>query len=208
MKNIFFYISKILKYILNPPAIKNSKINRTSKICPGCEVYNTSINKYSYIGSRCFIVNTSIGSFCSIADRCSIGGATHPVEYVSTSPIFCEGRNVLRKNFATLTKPITKNTVIGNDVWLGMGCYIKAGVTIGDGAVVGMGSVVTKNIPPYEIWAGNPAKKIRNRFTDKQIEKIKSIKWWDWEEQKIREKSTLFNNIDAFISNNYNGDKK
>lgn len=105
----------------------------------------------------------------------------------------------MKHNFATLSIKSTPQTIIENDVWLGMGCYVKAGITIHSGAVVGMGSVVTHDIPPYEIWAGNPAKKIKNRF-DEQISKdLLQIAWWDWDDKKIQKYAHLFDNPKKLI---------
>jgi acetyltransferase-like isoleucine patch superfamily enzyme len=92
--------------------------------------------------------------------------------------------------------------IIENDVWIGSTATIMSAVKISNGAVVGAGSVVTKDVPPYAIVAGNPAKVVKYRFTEEQIEKLLSIAWWDWEEQKIRDNAMIMwsNNIDDFIN--------
>jgi acetyltransferase-like isoleucine patch superfamily enzyme len=93
------------------------------------------------------------------------------------------------------------NITIGNDVWIGAKTTIMSGVTIGDGAVIGSGSVIAKDVPPYSIWVGNPAKMIKKRFSDGQIEKLMKIKWWNWPEQKIKDEVALLwsDGIDKFI---------
>lgn len=192
-------IAKGLKIILNPPALRNCKIDRTSKVCSRSELNNVSIERYSYVGNNCFMVNANIGSFCSIADHCCIGGAMHPMERVSMSPVFHEGQNVLNKNFSFFPQIPTSKTIIENDIWLGMGCYIKAGITIHSGAVIGMGSVVTHDIPAYEIWAGNPAKLIRKRFSEEVIAELLKIKWWDWPQDKIEQYSNCYDKPEEFI---------
>ncbi|MBD9190873.1 MAG: antibiotic acetyltransferase [Catenibacterium mitsuokai] len=192
-------VSKGLKILLNPPALRNCKIDKTSKVCARSELSRVILGKYSYIGNSCFMVNTQIGKFCSIADKCSIGGARHPIERVSSSPVFHEGKNIMKHNFATLSIKSTPQTIIENDVWLGMGCYVKAGITIHSGAVVGMGSVVTHDIPPYEIWAGNPAKKIKNRFDKKISKDLLQMAWWDWDDKKIQKYAHLFDNPKKLI---------
>ncbi|EJT6167524.1 CatB-related O-acetyltransferase [Clostridium perfringens] len=105
----------------------------------------------------------------------------------------------MKKNYSNHKFDIYNKTVIENDVWIGANTLIKSGVKIGNGAIIGMGSVVTKNVPPYEIWAGNPAKCIRKRFDDDIIEKLLLIKWWEYSEEKLTKESENFNNIELFI---------
>ena len=180
-----FIIAKALKKSLNPPALRNCHIDKSSKVCSKSELTSVSMDRYSYIGNNCFLVNTTIGSFCSIADRVIIGGATHPMQYVSTSPVFHAGKNIMNKNFALNPSIKTPVTTIKNDVWIGMGCFIKAGVHIGNGAVVGMGSVVTHDIPDYEIWAGNPARLIRKRFSSEISTQLINSKWWELDDSTL-----------------------
>ena len=137
-----FTIAKGMKIILNPPALNSCHIDKTSKICARSEWTNCSIDRYSYVGYQNFMVNVKIGAFCSIADRCAIGGAMHPMKFVSTSPVFHEGKNILRINFSNHIIKSTPEIEIENDVWIGQGVYIKAGSKISTGAVIGMGSVV------------------------------------------------------------------
>ena len=164
---------------MNPPALNDCVVEKTSKVCSRSELTKCKIGRYTYVGYQSFMFNVTIGSFCSIADRCSIGGAIHPMEYVSTSPVFHEGRNILKKNFSNHPMPKTPRTVIENDVWIGQGAFIKAGVHIGTGAVIGMGAVVTHDVEPYEIWAGNPARLIRKRFDDEMVQQLLDSKWWE-----------------------------
>lgn len=83
------------------------------------------------------------------------------------------------------------DTIIENDAWIGMNAMIMPGVTIGEGAIVAAGSVVAKDVPPYTIVGGNPAKEIKKRFTDKEIEKLKEMRWFDWEREKIERASHI-----------------
>ncbi len=93
--------------------------------------------------------------------------------------------------------PITKgNIIIGNDVWIGSNVIILSGVHIGDGAVICAGSVVTKDIEPYSIAGGVPAKQIRKRFTDEAVEKLLQIQWWNWEEEEIKKWIPLLSSPD------------
>jgi len=196
--NIQYYLSKLIKY-LHLSAVKNSTIHARSKIATATHVVNSKLDKYSYIGNNCTIVDVNIGSFCSISDNVIIGGAAHPIEWAATSPVFHEGKNILKKNFSNHPFKLTNTTIIQNDVWIGTNCLIKSGVTIKNGAVIGMGSVVTKDVGAYEIWAGNPAKMIRKRFDDKTIKTLLESKWWNSPENTLRELAMEINNIENFI---------
>ena len=94
---------------------------------------------------------------------------------------------------------------IENDVWIGANSTIMSGIKIGNGAIVAAGSTVTKDVPSYAIVAGNPAKVVKYRFTEEQIEKLLSIAWWDWDEQKIKDNAIDMwsDNIDGFINKFY-----
>ena len=143
-----------------------------------------------------------IGKFCSIATGVKFmmgGNQGHNYNWISNFPLdefdddFDNYQNVPPKAFY-----LKGDTVIGNDVWLGAECMIMPGINIADGAVVGARALVTKNIGPYEIWGGNPARLIKKRFLDEDIKKLLQIKWWDWDE------STLRDNLDELRSKNVN----
>ena len=179
--------------------LQEAKVDKKAAICSGVRFYRGEIGKYSYIGNNSFVIDTNIGNYTSISTDCYIGGTSHPTDWVSTSPVFHKWENIMKKNFSRHEFEIFKRTTIGNDVWIGNRVMIKAGVNIGDGAVVGMGSVVTKDIGAYEIWAGNPARLIRKRFTDEEIVKIQKSKWWDWPDDKLDAMAYCFNNPKDFI---------
>jgi len=191
-------MKRSVKYLLarllsrRPAAVQRSVIDKRASVGNGALITDSRIGKYSYIYDS-GAIHTDIGAFCSIASGCSIGGGKHPVEWVSSSPVFYRGGNVLHKNFANTPFEEYAHTVIGNDVWIGAKCMIKGGVTIGDGAIIGMGSVVTHDVPPYEIWAGNPAKCIRKRFDDETIAKLLALQWWDWDDEKLEQYGACFN---------------
>ena len=199
MKSYLEYlISKIIKK-LHFRAILNSEIHKTSKVCAGSQLVNVKMGKYSDVGYDCTIINTDIGAFCSLGANIVIGGASHTIDWVSTSPVFNENKDHLPKKFSHHKFSLDSKTFVGNDVWIGNNVMIKSNVKIGDGAVLGMGSIVTKDVGPYEIWAGNPAKLIRKRFEEDKINKFLQIKWWDWTDEEIEKKAPLFNNTDAFL---------
>ena len=193
------YISRILKKI-KPNTIINSKIHKDSKVESGSYLSNTVINRFSYCGYDCTLINVCLGAFCSIASNVKIGLSNHPINWVSTSPTFYKGRDSISKRLASLSyDSIHKGVIIGNDVWIGENVIILDGVKIGDGAIIGAGSIVTKDIGPYEIVAGSPARLIKKRFDEKTIEKLIAIKWWDFEESKLKQLSNLFDDVDRFI---------
>lgn len=180
--------------------LQESKVDRNAAICKGCRFYRSEIGKYSYVGNNTFINNTKIGNFSSISGDCCIGNPSHPTDWVSTSPVFHRWENILHRNFSRHEYSIFQDTYIGSDVWIGQGVFIKAGVKIHNGAVVGMGSIVTKDVPPYEIWAGNPARKINDRFDDKIKNSLIKSKWWEWDDSKIASQAHLFNKPELFLN--------
>ncbi len=196
---IKYYLSKAIKKF-NIPAIKNSALDKHSKICSGAHIVDSKIGKYSYIGNFSTVINAQVGNFCSISDRCTIGGMAHPTNWVSTSPVMYSGRNCLKTNFAKNNFNESEKTIIDNDVWIGENCLIKAGVHISTGSIIGMGSVLTKSTAPYEIWAGNPAKKIRDRFDNETTKKLLKSEWWNWDDKELAKKGYKFNDVNLFIS--------
>lgn len=197
MKLVYLW-NKALKK-LRGSAIVNSSIHPTSKVEAGCQIINTVMNKYSFCGYDCKIINCTIGAFCSIADGVIIGGARHPIEWVSTSPVFYSGKDSVKKKFSEYERSKDKSTIIGNDVWIGDRAIIKAGVHIADGAVIGMGSVVTKDVAPYEIWAGNPARLIRKRFEEKIINQLENSNWFVYDDTEISDLAEYIRNPEEFV---------
>lgn len=166
-------------------------------------IANSYVGYGTYIQKHSDIQYTLIGRYCSIADNVHTCIGTHPTSLMSTYPAFYydttdelgysfhKGRPVYDVN----KYPDEHNDYqikIGNDVWIGSHVMIMAGVSIGDGAIVAAGAVVTKSIPPYQIWGGVPAKFIKNRFDNNCIEKVQKLKWWNKSEEWIR------TNIDVF----------
>lgn len=130
-----------------------------------------------------------IGKFCSVAcgTKFLFNSANHSLRSLSTYtfPIFFDEWELDAKNIRDAWDN-KGDIVIGNDVWIGFEAVILAGVTIGNGAIIGTRAVVTKDVPPYTIVGGVPAKPIRRRFDDKTIEKLEALRWWDWDEERIK----------------------
>lgn len=143
-----------------------------------------------------------IGKFCAIASGVTflMNGGNHLVEAISTFPfsIFGDGWEGAMEG---KTFPTKGNTTVGNDVWIGYNSVILPGVTIGDGAVIASCSVVTKNVEPYAIVGGNPAREIRKRFSDEHIRALLALKWWDWDLEKITRNLSLLtgNDVEALL---------
>ena len=141
-----------------------------------------------------------VGKFTSIANNVKCISSSHPTCFVSTSPSFYSLQKSNNISFVKkqLNVNYEKSVTIGNDVWIGENVLIKGGVSIGDGAVVGMGAVVTKDVPPYTIVGGVPAKMLKKRFSDEDEKTILDSKWWDRDLSFFKNNYELFLDIDKF----------
>ena len=154
------FIKRIIQIII-------SKCNETF-IDSNCE-----IGKYTYIGKRGGITKAVIGNYCTIGDNVYIGQGEHNYKQVALS-----GQLYSFNSYEEYTK---KECIIGNDVWIGVGAIILRGVTIGNGAVIGANSVVTKDIPPYAVAVGSPARVVKYRFSEEKIKRLLEVKWWEYD---------------------------
>ncbi len=157
----------------------------------------SSIGDYTYIETGCRISHATIGRYCSIAPYTLVGLAEHPTErFVSTHPIFYQHAPNYGYDFVpTDVYRGVNSTTVGNDVWIGAGSCIKGGISLGDGAVIGAGAVVTKDVEPYAIYGGVPARLIRYRFDPQTVEFLLKFRWWERGISWLRGHSTELQDI-------------
>jgi acetyltransferase-like isoleucine patch superfamily enzyme len=181
--------------------IRNSKVGSRVRIGRRALVEDSEVSSFTYVSNDTQIKRASIGKFCSIASNCLIGLGTHPSrDYVSSHPIFFStqkqvGITFADKNYFQEVKPVS----IGNDVWIGVNVVVMGGVNIGDGAIIGAGAVVTKDVPPYAIYGGVPAKLIRYRFEQEEISFLLAFKWWDKDITWLAEHYQDFHSISSLL---------
>jgi acetyltransferase-like isoleucine patch superfamily enzyme len=153
---------------------------------------------------RCFDECTRlvIGRYCSISDKVTILlGGNHRLDWATTYP-FSAFPGEWPEAGAITGHPASKgDIVIGNDVWLGFGAVLLSGVNVGDGAVIAAGSIVSRDVAPYTVVAGNPALPVKKRFSDPVIAALLDLRWWDWPDEKIRENVHLLcsNDLEALL---------
>ena len=159
---------------------KKTRFNLYNTLQDNVSLVDVELGDFTYISFHTAIAKTKIGKFCSIGPDCKIGLGRHPSEkFVSTHPVFFSPNKRAQITFSDKDYFKEFDEInIGNDVWVGANCIIIDGVSIADGVIVAAGSVVTKDIPPYAIVGGIPAKIIRYRFSDEKIKLIEKSEWW------------------------------
>lgn len=151
-------------------------------------LFKSYVGTRTYTGMNTVIMQANIGSFCSISWNVTIGGANHDYNRVSQHSFLYNNHDKLRPSdkdiaYERFSEPLD----IGSDVWIAAGAVILRGLKIGHGAVIGANSVVTRDVPPYAVVAGSPAKMISQRFEDKIVELLLELKWWEWDDLKIED---------------------
>jgi len=183
--------------------IKKCQFGSNNTVYDGAELDDVAIGDYSYIGPYCRLTKVIVGKFTCIAPEVIIGLGNHPVrKFVTTHPAFFSPNRQAGFTFASHNYfHEHEQCTIGNDVWIGARAIILDGVSIGDGAIVGAGAVVTKNVPSYAIVVGVPAKVLRYRFDQAEIEYLNEFKWWDRDFDWLRQNHQLFHDVKKFCGN-------
>jgi acetyltransferase-like isoleucine patch superfamily enzyme len=180
-------------------AVRDSVVDPTSKLESGTMFHHSTMGRHSFCGYDCDISHADIGGFVSIANGVVIGGGRHPMEWVGMSPVFYDGRDSVTAKFATHRREAPRRVRVGHDVWMGRSAIVLPGVSVGDGAVVGAGAVVTKDVAPYAIVAGNPARLIRYRFDDATIARLRAARWWDLDDEALKVLGPLVVDVERFL---------
>lgn len=213
-------LNKIYIFYMKKKNKKNgcnfSKKSRISSECIfegnnyiGGSVLDCYVGYGTYISEESFFRNCKIGRFCSIANSVRVARGEHPTKkFVSTSPAFYLKASPVGRSFVTSDSfPSYKRcpaderyeVVIGNDVWIGQGAMLLGGIEIGNGAIIGAGAVVTKDVPPYSIVAGVPARIVRYRFEEETIRSLQKVEWWNKDEKWLEEHAYLFEDVENFF---------
>ena len=181
-------------------AVQDCTLGRYTEVGARTKLLEVELADYSYVVNDSEIAYTRFGKFCSVAAMTRINPGNHPMERASQSHFtyrasaYFPGERDDSDFFAWRRSHSVK---IGNDVWIGHGAIVLPGRSIGDGAVVAAGAIVTKNVAPYAIVAGNPARLIRPRFPAAIVRRMQALRWWDWQHEQLRRALPDFRTLSA-----------
>lgn len=182
--------------------VTDCELGEYTEIANGVKLAESSLGDYSYVMERCDIIYTDIGKFSNIASDVRINPGNHPMEWVSQHHFLYRCRLYGFRdedNSAFFDWRKRQRVSIGNDCWIGHKAIILPGITIGNGAVVAAGAVVTKDVAPYTVVAGVPAKTVSKRFSKQIWEALEETAWWDWDHETLKERMDDFYDIRTFL---------
>lgn len=180
--------------------IVNSTFGRWCEIGRGARIVNSGFDDYSYCDRFADIANTSVGKFANIAAMTRIGPTDHPMTTASLHHFLYRSEyywDDAERDADFFARRAARRTVIGHDTWIGHGAIIKPQVTIGLGAIVGAGAVVTRDVAPWTIVVGNPARLLRRRFSVETGDRLQQLAWWDWDHDRLRAALPDFRTLSA-----------
>jgi phosphonate metabolism protein (transferase hexapeptide repeat family) len=180
---------KIAETVIAPTVrLREAEIGRRCEVLANSRVEYASLGDYSYLGENCDVAGATIGKFTAIANSVRIGAPNHPMDRPSQHrftycPEYYEATASRDRDFFAARR--AARVTIGHDCWIGHAAIILPDVTVGDGAVIAAGAVVSRNVAPYTVVGGVPARPIRKRFSDAVAERLCRIAWWDWPDELI-----------------------
>ena len=179
--------------------LRDVEVGRCCEILGGSYTEYASLGDYSYIGPNCSVADAVIGKFCAIAANVRIGPPNHPMDRPTLHRFtYCPEYYVagVERDHRFFAQRRADKVIIGHDVWIGHGVIVLPGVKVGDGAILAAGAVVTRDVPPYTIVGGVPAKPIRERFQRDIAHRLQRIAWWDWPFELIMQRLADFQSTD------------
>lgn len=190
-------------YIHESARVRDSIIGPWTSIGPGSSISESTFGDYSYTAGDVSIIYSDVGKFCSIASHVRINPGNHPMHRVTQHHLTY--RRVSYRLAETDDADFfdwrrAHRVTIGHDVWIGHGAIILPGISVGIGAVVAAGAVVSRDVPPYTIVGGVPARPIRERFPRDIARRLQKIAWWDWSRAMLEERFAEFNDLDQFLA--------
>lgn len=187
--------------LVHPGAdLRQSEFGPWTEVGADSVILASSFGAYSYCGRLCDIANATIGKFANIASMVRIGATDHPLTTASLHHFLYRSADYwpdAGDDAAFFARRAARRCVIGHDTWIGHGALIRPEVTVGHGAVVGAGAVVTRDVAPWTIVAGNPARPIRRRFSEELGAALERLAWWDWDHDRLRAALPDFRALDA-----------
>ncbi len=192
---------KIAETVIHPSVrLRETRIGRCCEVLERSALEYASLGDFSYLGHDCQVADATIGKFCAIAAHVRIGPPNHPMDRPSLHrftycPEYYDATKARDAGFFADRR--AARVTIGNDVWIGHGVTVLAGVTVGDGAVLAAGAVVARDVAPYAIVGGVPARLIRPRFAPDIAARLAAIAWWDWPFEVVMERLAAFQSDDV-----------